>query len=148
MFLLQYQMRCRDEEQRGSVLNQSGKQRERPLKLLLLLGRESLRDPRREPVLPRRPALLQRLQAFGRQGHQCLAAVAWIRCSLYEAGLLQRSDDSAHGLWAHPFSTRQAGYGSRAVPLQAKNYGGLGRCKIAVPCMLAQTQLDLPKYGA
>src|ERR1039458_6696913 len=51
----------------GSILNKPRKQCECRLKLLLLLNRELLRDPRGEPVLSRGAALLKQLQALDRK---------------------------------------------------------------------------------
>src|ERR1035438_6138558 len=78
----------------GSILNKPSKQCECRLKLLLLLNRELLRDPRGEPVLSRGPALLKPLQAFGRERHQSLPSVAWVGSTTHQAPFLQRHNDS------------------------------------------------------
>src|SRR5580704_2657724 len=90
-----------------SLLYQPRKQFECTLKLLLLLSGKLLRDGGGEPVLSRGPAVLKRLQAFGRERHQSLPSVARVRSATHQAGFLQRRNDSAHGLWTHAFGSRQ-----------------------------------------
>src|ERR1035438_2042873 len=91
----------------GSILNKPRKEFECRLKLLLLVSRKLLRDGRGEPVLSRGPALLKPLQAFGRERHQSFPSVAWVRSTTHQADFQQRHNDSAHGLRAHAFRSRQ-----------------------------------------
>lgn len=71
--------KCRT--QRVPILDKPRKEFECRLKLLLLLNRELLRDPRGEPVSSRGPSRLNPLQASGRQRHQSLPSVARVRCT-------------------------------------------------------------------
>src|ERR1700733_10116872 len=71
----------------SSILNKPRKQFECCLKFLLLVNRKLLRDGRGEPVLSRGPALLNRLQAFGRERDQSLPPVDGVRSTNDQTGL-------------------------------------------------------------
>src|SRR3984885_14170549 len=109
----------------GSILSQPRKQFECRLKLLLLVNGKLLGDGRGEPVLSRGPALLNPLQALGRERHQSLPPVARVRCTTDQAGLLQRRNDSAHGLRAHAFRSRQTRNRGRTILFESKKNGNL-----------------------
>src|ERR1035438_2619704 len=108
VFLLGYKVEmCKRREAVGSILSKPRKQFERRLKLLPLVSRKLLRDGRGEPVLSRGSALLNPLQAFGRERQQSFPPVARVRRPTDQARLLQRSNYSSHGLRAHAFRSRQ-----------------------------------------
>jgi len=108
VLLLEYKVDVGKKQGRaGLILNKPGQQFDRCLKLLLLVSRKLLRDGRCEPVLPRGPALMKPLQAFGRERHQSLPSVAWVRSTTHQADFLQGHNDRAHGLRTHAFRSRQ-----------------------------------------
>ena len=91
----------------GSIPGKPLEQFERRLKLLLLVSRKLPRDGRGEPVLSRGPALLNPLQAFGRERHQNLPPVARVRCAT------QSSRTSSYT--AESNSRRNESHGSRML---------------------------------
>ena len=132
----------------SSILNQPRKQCERRPKPLLLLCGKLLRNNRSEPVLSRGPAVLEPLQTLGRQRHESLPAVARVRSATDQTSFLQRRNNRAHRLRAHPFRPRQARNRGRAIQFEPKKNRSLGWRQIAAAPMLACPQLEPAEHRA